>query len=71
MGDGDKGAPLTIQDPGVSIKPYPSGILTHQSMDAMLKLVLDHDLKGEEVERIRFFAGFIFNECFVCCVINL
>jgi 2-methylcitrate dehydratase PrpD len=51
------GSPLTIVSPGVSIKPYPSGILTHQSMDAMLKLVLDHDLKPEEVERIRFFAG--------------
>jgi 2-methylcitrate dehydratase PrpD len=51
------GAPLTIVSPGVSIKPYPSGILTHQSMDAMLKLVLDHDLKPEQVERIRFFAG--------------
>ncbi|MBB3145931.1 2-methylcitrate dehydratase PrpD [Phyllobacterium trifolii] len=50
-------APLTIIEPGVSIKPYPSGILTHQSMDAMLKLVLDHDLKPQEVERIRFFAG--------------
>ena len=50
-------APLTIMEPGVSIKPYPSGILTHQSMDAMLKLVTDHDLKAEEVERIRFFAG--------------
>ena len=50
-------SPLTIIEPGVSIKPYPSGILTHQSMDAMLKLVLDHDLKAEEVERIRFFAG--------------
>ncbi len=51
------GGPLTIESPGVSIKPYPSGILTHQSMDAMLKLVLDHDLKPEEVENIRFFAG--------------
>ncbi|MDB5526597.1 MAG: 2-methylcitrate dehydratase [Rhizobium sp.] len=51
------GAPLTIVKPGVSVKPYPSGILTHQSMDAMLRLVLDHDLKAEEVERIRFFAG--------------
>src|SRR3546814_8217089 len=27
-------APLSIVDPGVSIKPYPSGILTPQSMDA-------------------------------------
>jgi 2-methylcitrate dehydratase PrpD len=51
------GKPFTIESPGVSIKPYPSGILTHQSMDAMLKLVLDHDLKPDEVERIRFFAG--------------
>ncbi|MDF2115726.1 MmgE/PrpD family protein [Roseiarcaceae bacterium H3SJ34-1] len=51
------GRTLTIVDPGVSIKPFPSGILTHQSMDAMLKLVLDHDLKPEQVERIRFYAG--------------
>ena len=41
----------------MSIKPYPSGILTHQSMDAMLKLVLEHDLKPAQVERIRFYAG--------------
>ena len=51
------GKPLTIVSPGVSIKPYPSGILTHQSMDAMLKLVTDHDLKADEVETIKFFAG--------------
>jgi 2-methylcitrate dehydratase PrpD len=51
------GKTLTIENPGVSIKPYPSGILTHQSMDAMLKLVLDNDLRPEQVERIRFFAG--------------
>lgn len=47
----------TIVDPGVSIKPYPSGILTHQSMDAMLKLVIDHDVKPEQVESIAFYAG--------------
>jgi 2-methylcitrate dehydratase PrpD len=51
------GNTLTIENPGVSIKPYPSGILTHQSMDAMLKLVLDHDLKADQVEQVRFFAG--------------
>jgi 2-methylcitrate dehydratase PrpD len=51
------GNTLTIENPGVSIKPYPSGILTHQSMDAMLKLVLEHDLRPQQVERIRFFAG--------------
>lgn len=49
--------PLTIVSPGVSIKPYPSGILTHQSMDAMLRLVTDHDVAPEEVDRISFYAG--------------
>ena len=65
MGDGfdaDKaregfGSTLSIENPGVSIKPYPSGILTHQSMDAMQKLVFDHDLYADQVERVRFFAG--------------
>jgi 2-methylcitrate dehydratase PrpD len=51
------GKTWTIVDPGVSIKPYPSGILTHQSMDAMLKLVTDQDVKPGEVEKITFFAG--------------
>ena len=51
------GAPLTMVEPGVSIKPYPSGILTHQSMDAMRDLVFEHDLKPEEVSRIDFYAA--------------
>jgi 2-methylcitrate dehydratase PrpD len=33
------GKPHTIVDPGVSIKPYPCGILTHPSMDVMLSIV--------------------------------
>src|SRR5262245_5429292 len=51
------GRTWTIVDPGVSIKPYPSGIVTHQSMDAMLALVTKHDLKLEQVQRVRFYAG--------------
>jgi len=51
------GRTLTIVNPGVSIKPYPSGILTHQSMDAMLALVTKHDLRPEQVARVRFYAG--------------
>jgi 2-methylcitrate dehydratase PrpD len=31
--------PHSIVDPGVSIKPYPCGVLTHPSMDAMLAIV--------------------------------
>jgi 2-methylcitrate dehydratase PrpD len=51
------GRTLSIVAPGVSVKPYPSGILSHQAMDAMLDLVLREDLKPEEVERIDFYAG--------------
>jgi 2-methylcitrate dehydratase PrpD len=51
------GRTWSIVDPGVSIKPYPSGILTHQSMDAMLKLVQDHAIAPEQVDRIVFHAG--------------
>jgi 2-methylcitrate dehydratase PrpD len=47
----------SIVDPGVSIKPYPSGILTHQSMDMVKSLVLRADIDPATVERIDFFAG--------------
>lgn len=47
----------SIVDPGISIKPYPSGIVTHQSMDAMLKLVTTHNVDPTQVERIDFYAG--------------
>ena len=47
----------SIVDPGVSIKPYPSGILTHQAMDAMLSLVRERDIAPDEVERITLYAG--------------
>jgi 2-methylcitrate dehydratase PrpD len=51
------GNPLTIVSPGVSIKPYPSGILTHQAMDALLELVTEHDLKPADVKGIKFYAA--------------
>ena len=51
------GRTFTIVDPGVSVKPYPSGILTHQAMDNMLDLVRANDIAPEEVDRIEFFAG--------------
>ncbi|XWN29848.1 MAG: MmgE/PrpD family protein [Devosia sp.] len=47
----------SILDPGVSIKPYPSGILTHQAMDMIRDCVRGNDIKPGEVERIEFFAG--------------
>jgi 2-methylcitrate dehydratase PrpD len=54
---GKLGSPYTIIDPGVSIKPYPSGVLSHPSMNAMLDLVKKHNLKPEDIAEIRLYAG--------------
>ncbi len=51
--DGRLGAPWTFLEPGISIKPHPSGSLTHPAMGAFLDLVLEHDLRPEQVRRIR------------------
>lgn len=51
------GKPYSILSPGVSIKPYPCGSLSHPSMDAMLKLVTDHDVKPEQIQAVRLRAG--------------
>jgi 2-methylcitrate dehydratase PrpD len=47
----------TIVTPGVSIKPYPSGILTHQAMDGMLQLVTRNNVTPDQIETIDFYAG--------------
>lgn len=54
---GTLGQSWSIVDPGVSVKPYPCGVLSHPSMDAMLKLVIDHDLKPDQVKAVRLRAG--------------
>lgn len=51
------GAPHTMERPGVSIKPYPSGVLTHPSMDAMLFLMRDEGIRAEDIERVTLRAG--------------
>jgi len=51
------GKPYTIVNPGSSFKPYPCGSLSHPTMDAMLKAVVDHDLKPEQVKAVRVRAG--------------
>jgi 2-methylcitrate dehydratase PrpD len=51
--EGHLGAPWTFRDPGVSIKPHPSGSLTHPAMGAFLDMVLANDLRPEDVRRIR------------------
>ena len=51
------GKTWSIVDPGVSIKPYPSGILTHQAMDMVLNLIKTDDIRPDDVESIVFSAG--------------
>jgi 2-methylcitrate dehydratase PrpD len=51
------GKPHTIIDPGVSVKPYPCGVLTHPSMDALLAVVTEHDIRPEAVAEVVLFAG--------------
>lgn len=54
---GKLGNPHTIVSPGVSIKPYPCGVLGHPTMDAMRRLVTTHDVKPEHITAIRVRAG--------------
>jgi 2-methylcitrate dehydratase PrpD len=54
---GALGNPYSILSPGVSIKPYPCGVLGHPTMDAMRKLVITHDVQPEQIATIRLRAG--------------
>lgn len=49
---GKMGNPWTLVSPGVSIKPFPSGSLTHPGMTALLELILAHDIRPEDVEAL-------------------
>lgn len=48
--DGKLGSPFFFEDPGISIKPYPSGSLSHPGQDAVLELVREHDVRPQDVE---------------------
>ena len=46
------GNPWDIVEPGIVVKQYPCCGSTHSAIDAMLALVVEHDLKPDQVERI-------------------
>ena len=50
--DGKLGRPWTFASPGISIKPHPSGSLTHPGMAVMLDLITRHDLRAHEVKHV-------------------
>jgi len=49
---GKLGNPWTFMDPGVSIKPHPSGSLTHPGMTKMLELITEHNIQPDDVEKV-------------------
>ena len=46
------GNPWTFASPGVSIKPFPSGSLTHPGMTEMLRLIEVNNIQPDSVERV-------------------
>jgi 2-methylcitrate dehydratase PrpD len=51
------GKTWSIVEPGVSIKPYPCGVLTHPTIDLMLKLVTEHDIKPADIDTVKVYAA--------------
>ena len=44
--------PWTFLSPGISIKPFPSGSLTHPAMTALLRLIQANNITAQQVERV-------------------
>ena len=49
---GRLGRPYFMKEPGISVKPYPSGSLSHPAQDLILDLVRQHDLRAHDIEHI-------------------
>ncbi len=49
---GQLGNPYFFINPGIAIKPYPSGSLSHPAMDLARSLVEEHAVRAEEVEEV-------------------
>ena len=46
------GNPWTFASPGISIKPFPSGSLTHPGMSALLRLIEQNHITAAQVEAV-------------------
>src|ERR1700722_17442378 len=46
------GQPWTFADPGVSLKPYPSGSLTHPAMTEVARLIKENNIQAAQVENV-------------------
>jgi len=46
------GKPWTFASPGVSLKPYPSGSLTHPAMTELARLIEENNIQASQVEKV-------------------
>jgi 2-methylcitrate dehydratase PrpD len=46
------GKPWTFASPGVSLKPYPSGSLTHPAMTELARLIVANNIQAAQVEKL-------------------
>ena len=46
------GKPWTFASPGISLKPYPSGSLTHPAMTEMARLITVENIRADQVEKV-------------------
>src|SRR5712664_307050 len=46
------GKPWTFISPGISLKPYPSGSLTHPAMTALARMIETNNIQAAQVEKI-------------------
>src|SRR5450631_32343 len=51
------GKPWTLQNPGVSIKPFPSGSLTHPGMTELQRLIHENSIRAADVEHVEVGAN--------------
>lgn len=52
-----EGDPLAIESHGLAFKRYPNCASTHRCLDALHSLILEHDLKPHDVQRIEARVG--------------
>ena len=46
------GKPWTLASPGVSIKPHPSGSLSHPAMGELMRMIQQNDIKSADVDKV-------------------
>jgi 2-methylcitrate dehydratase PrpD len=51
------GAPWCFASPGISLKPYPSGSLSHPAMTEMMRLIGSHDIRPSQVKQVEVGAN--------------